>query len=230
MKHKSVLKIAARRIFFQTLFFSTLLFAILAGFHWQALKPGVPVDPLFYGSMFLFLILFGLLQWMVQKNTLAKLLADRTVRPKANEAPPPGSRQVDDDQEARTNEQKRLFVHLFSVLQREGRLLDFFQEDLSLYEDAQIGAAVRGIHESCVKSLSRYLSPKPIMEQAEGDTVSIPPGFDPNAVKLTGNVVGQPPFTGILRHRGWRLQSVALPELSASDNPALLAPAEVEII
>jgi len=230
MKHKSVLKVAARRTFFQTLFFSTLLFAILAGFHWQASKPGVPVDLLFYGSMLSFLLLFGLLQWMVQKNTLAKLLADRTDRPKTKAVQPPVNRQVDGDQEAHTNEQKRLFVHLFSVLQREGRLLDFFQEDLSLYEDAQIGAAVRGIHESCVKSLSRYLSPKPIMDKAEGDTISIPPGFDPSTVKLTGNVVGQPPFTGILRHRGWRLQSIALPELSASDNPALLAPAEVEII
>src|SRR5207253_6846543 len=34
-------------------------------------------------------------------------------------------------------------VQLLAILQREGRLLDFLQEDVDGYADAQIGAAVR---------------------------------------------------------------------------------------
>ena len=105
----------------------------------------------------------------------------------------------------------------------------FLQEDLSLYEDSQIGAAVRSIHENCKKTMARYLSPEPVMQQAEGDTVEIAAGFDQNAVKLVGNVVGQPPFKGIVRHRGWQLRSASLPKLSEAGNPDIIAPAEVEI-
>ena len=127
------------------------------------------------------------------------------------------------------NKEKRLFVHLFSVLQREGRLLDFLQEDLSHYDDGQIGAAVRHIHENCKKTIAHYLRPEPVMQQAEGQTVQIAADFDRHAVKLMGNVVGEPPFTGILRHRGWQLRSISLPKLSEMENPHFIAPAEVEI-
>ena len=40
-------------------------------------------------------------------------------------------------------------VQILAALQREGRLIDFLEEDLSAYEDAQIGAAVRNIHQGC---------------------------------------------------------------------------------
>ena len=67
------------------------------------------------------------------------------------------------------------------------------------------------------------------MEAPENEQVQIPEGFDPNAIKLVGNVVGEPPFTGILRHRGWRLETIQMPELSDTENPAIIAPAEVEV-
>lgn len=108
--------------------------------------------------------------------------------------------------------------------------MDFLQEDLDRYEDAQIGAAVRSIQENCKQTVRRYLSPEPVMRQEEGETVEIEAGFDRQAIKLTGNVGDQPPFTGILRHRGWQLRSVALPKLSETENPDLIAPAEVEIL
>lgn len=107
--------------------------------------------------------------------------------------------------------------------------MDFFQEDLTLYKDEQIGAAVRQIHENCNKTITHYLSPEPVMKAAEGETVEISAGFDRHAIKLVGNVVGQPPFTGIIRHRGWQMRSIALPDLSDKENPNLIAPAEVEI-
>ncbi len=128
------------------------------------------------------------------------------------------------------NKNKRIFLHLISVLQRDARLMDFFFEKLDQYEDAQIGAAVRNIHENSYKTVSKYLSPKPVIENDEGEEVTIEKGFDPAAVKLTGNVTGEPPFKGILRHKGWQADDFELPVLSDRENSLLISPAEVEIV
>jgi hypothetical protein len=118
-------------------------------------------------------------------------------------------------------------LHLLSLLQREGRLIDFVEEDLSGFSDAQIGAAARAVHDGCRKALRNTLSLAPIRPEAEGAQVTLPPGFDPRAVRLTGNVVGNPPFNGVLRHHGWKASAVRLPAISG--DPTLLAPAEVEL-
>jgi hypothetical protein len=128
---------------------------------------------------------------------------------------------------AETN--RRFYLHLLALLQREGRLMDFFAEDLSLYEDAQIGAAVRGIQDGCKNSLKKHIQPRPVMDQNEGDFITVPADFDPNAIKLTGNVTGEPPFRGILRHCGWRAGRVELPTLTPVRDSSIIAPAEVEI-
>lgn len=121
-------------------------------------------------------------------------------------------------------------VQILSVLQREGRFVDFLQEDLSLYDDSQIGAAVRGIHEGCRRILVDYVQLKPVIEEPEGHPVTVPAGFDANAIRLTGTVSGDPPFEGVLRHRGWRVVRVDLPRLTAERmDDWVLAPAEVEI-
>ena len=46
---------------------------------------------------------------------------------------------------------------------------------------------------------------------------------------MTGNVVGQPPFTGTLQHKGWRVTAVRLPALTAGHDTRVIAPAEVEL-
>ena len=117
---------------------------------------------------------------------------------------------------------------LLGVLQEEGRLVDFLEEDLSAYADAQIGGAVRGIHESCRKALRARLALEPVLRGAEGDTVTVEAGFDPGAIRLTGNVHGAPPFRGVLRHAGWRVTQATLRTPRGKD-PHVLAPAEVEI-
>ncbi|MGC9195371.1 MAG: DUF2760 domain-containing protein [Syntrophobacteraceae bacterium] len=121
-------------------------------------------------------------------------------------------------------------VQMLSLFQREGRLIDFLQEDLGAYEDAQIGAAVRNIHQGCRDVLNQHVELKPVYEQSEGVAVTVAPGFDTRAVRLTGNVTGEPPFTGILRHRGWRILRIELPKAAAGakDN-MIVAPAEIEI-
>ncbi|HZP40449.1 MAG TPA: DUF2760 domain-containing protein [Candidatus Binatia bacterium] len=119
-------------------------------------------------------------------------------------------------------------LRLLAVLQEEGRLVDFLTEDLSPYSDEQIGAATRGIQESCRKALRARVALEPVLAGAEGETVEVPPGFDPSAIRLSGSVTGSPPFRGVLRHPGWRATRPTLPERRGQD-PHVIAPAEVEI-
>lgn len=125
---------------------------------------------------------------------------------------------------------QRLFVHLLSVLQREGRLVDFFSEDLDAYQDMQIGAAVRSIHENCKAGLNKYLNLEPVVSNPEGQTITLKPGFDAVSIKVVGNVAGDPPFTGIVRHRGWRATNIDIPTLTDIEDNGLIAPAEVELV
>ena len=119
---------------------------------------------------------------------------------------------------------------MLAILQREGRLVDFLQEDLRPYTDDQIGAAVRSIHQGCQAALLEHVDLKPILEDAEGAEVTVPPDFDPKAIRLTGNVSGDPPFRGTLRHHGWRVVRLDLPQVTAPQELGwILAPAEVEI-
>jgi hypothetical protein len=121
-------------------------------------------------------------------------------------------------------------LRILAVLQRDGRLVDFLQEDIDSYSDAQIGAAVRDIHRGCRKSLHDYLTIEPIINAAEEAKVQVPSDFDPATIRLIGNVDGKPPFHGILKHHGWRVRSVHLPVLPAArDDSSVLTPAEVEI-
>ncbi|HEY1150015.1 MAG TPA: DUF2760 domain-containing protein [Pseudoduganella sp.] len=120
-------------------------------------------------------------------------------------------------------------LQLLSLLQREARLIDFTQENLSGYADADIGAAARVVHEGCAKVLREHFTIEAVRNEAEGSRVTLPEGFDAAAVRLTGNVVGKAPFTGTLSHRGWRATSVRLPKLAEAHDAKVLAPAEVEL-
>ena len=121
-------------------------------------------------------------------------------------------------------------LRVLAVLQRDGRLVDFLMEDIDPYTDAQIGAAVRDIHRGCRKALRDYLALEPVMAGQEESAVTVPLGFDPASVRLTGQVTGNPPFAGRLKHHGWRVKSVQLPALPGSrGDQSIVAPAEVEI-
>ena len=120
-------------------------------------------------------------------------------------------------------------VRLLALLQREGRLVDFLQESIDTYGDAQIGAAVRDIHRGCHKAIVEYLALEPVMKQPEESIVRVEAGFDASAIRLVGEVVGAPPFTGTLRHGGWRASAVRLPSTGDHHDPTVIAPAEVEL-
>ena len=122
-----------------------------------------------------------------------------------------------------------VIVQLLGLLQREGRLLDFLQEDIEPYDDAQIGAAAREVHRGCRAAVREILGIRPILDAAEGSDVEIETDFDSTRIKLTGNVHGQPPYKGILRHCGWKMTENRLPKWTAKNQTDVLAPAEVEI-
>ncbi len=139
-------------------------------------------------------------------------------------APPP----VDTDALVKAAREEGALIVL-SVLQREGRLLDFVQEDVTSYPDADVGAAARAVHEGCKKAVGQLCGLGPVRAEAEESQVTVPAGFDPTTVKLTGNVTGQPPYTGTLVHAGWKANAVTLPARDASHDDRVLAPAEVEL-
>lgn len=118
---------------------------------------------------------------------------------------------------------------LLGLLQKEGRFIDFMQEDVTTYSDADVGAAARVVHQGCAKVLSRHLRIEPVRSENEGAHITLEPGFDPAEVRPTGQVIGEPPFTGSLVHRGWRAVSVDLPQVSSSRDLRILAVAEVEL-
>ncbi|WP_242343332.1 DUF2760 domain-containing protein [Anaeromyxobacter terrae] len=120
-------------------------------------------------------------------------------------------------------------LQLLAVLQREGRLVDFIEEDLAGFPDASIGAAARTVHAGCKRAIEEYFRLEPVFREQEGARVTVAPGFDPSAIRLTGNVVGAPPFKGALRHHGWRAREVRLPPAKDGGDPTLVAPAEVEL-
>jgi hypothetical protein len=120
-------------------------------------------------------------------------------------------------------------LRLLALLQREGRLLDFLLEDIKAYDDAQVGAAVRDIHRQCQAAIKEHLTLEPVLPQAEGATVEVPTGFDPSAVRLTGNVTGQPPFRGTLQHHGWRVKAYKLAAPPEGQDELVVMPAEVEL-
>ncbi len=172
--------------------------------------------------------LFGLITGGLTIRSFRKLIPDER-RPAMGQPAPPEVPEKRAESRVQAPPSRRLFLHLLSVLQRDGRLLDFLYEDLADYDDAQIGAAVRNIHENCRNVVDTYLAPEAIVAVEEGASILIPPDFDVNQFKLSGNVQGRPPFTGVVQHRGWRMGKKELPVLLAEKDSVIIAPAEVEI-
>ncbi len=120
-------------------------------------------------------------------------------------------------------------LQLLALLQREGRLVDFLEEDVAGFADADIGAAARVVHSGCRKALRDHFELEPVRGEEEGARVTLTEGFETAAIKLTGNVQGKGPYTGTLRHRGWRAKKVSLPTAAPGHDGTVIAQAEVEL-
>ena len=120
-------------------------------------------------------------------------------------------------------------LQLLALFQREGRLIDFLQQEIAAFSDAEIGATARVVHEGCRKALHAHVKLSPVRSEEEGVSVTLAAGFDPSEVKLSGNVAGAAPYKGVLRHRGWRAKELVLPSAVKGHDPTVIAAAEVEL-
>ncbi|WP_437965439.1 DUF2760 domain-containing protein [Sorangium sp. So ce260] len=120
-------------------------------------------------------------------------------------------------------------LQLLSLLQREGRLVDFLEQDIASFGDADVGVAARMVHEGCRKALRSHAKLAPVRPEEEGAKVTLEAGYSPSEIKLIGNVSGSAPYRGVLRHRGWRADELSLPTPVAGHDASIIAPAEVEL-
>lgn len=120
-------------------------------------------------------------------------------------------------------------LRFLALLQAESRLIDFLKEDISNYNDTQVGAAVRQIHQQCSKSLEEFVTLRPVFQEAEGTKVTIPAGYDTSAIKVIGHIKGAPPYQGILRHKGWKAHKLSLPKQVVKGDQSIVYPAEIEV-
>jgi hypothetical protein len=118
-------------------------------------------------------------------------------------------------------------LQILGILQRDARLIDFLMEDVSPYSDDQVGAAFRQVNEQGRAALERYVTLRPVIDGVVNTPVRVE-SRDPNATKLIGNVPADGKAAqGVLRHNGWRAESVNLPKIAG--DVKVLAPAEIEI-
>jgi Domain of unknown function (DUF2760) len=120
-------------------------------------------------------------------------------------------------------------LQLLALFQREGRFVDFLEQDLASFSDGEIGGVARVVHEGCRKALHEHAELSPVRPEEEGSRVTLEAGFNPAEVKLSGNLQGAAPYKGVLRHRGWRAAQLTLPVPVKGHDPGVLAPAEVEL-
>jgi hypothetical protein len=118
---------------------------------------------------------------------------------------------------------------LLTLMQREGRLIDFLLENVDGADNETLGVGVRSIHQACQKVLHEHLELEPVMKAEEKSTVEVPVGFDPSAIRVTGNVTGSPPFKGTLEHHGWRVTKIKLNKPAEGQDAFVVQPAEVEL-
>jgi hypothetical protein len=120
-------------------------------------------------------------------------------------------------------------LHLLSILQRDGRFIDFLKEDIKGFPDADVGAAARLVHQGCKKAIDACFTLAPVRSEEEGAAVVVEAGFDAASISLAGNVKGEPPWKGSLTHAGWKASAVSLPERPVHVDGRVVAPAEIDI-
>ena len=120
-------------------------------------------------------------------------------------------------------------LQLLALFQREGRFIDFLEQDIGAFNDTEIGAVARVVHEGCRKALHEHAELSPVRSEEEGTPVTLQSGFNPSEVKLSGNLQGSAPYKGVLRHRGWRASQMKLPAAVKGHDASVLAPAEIEL-
>jgi len=120
-------------------------------------------------------------------------------------------------------------LRVLTLLQADARFIDFFMETLpAKLTDDQVGG-VLDVHKKIAAALRKYLILEPVLPQADGERVTVPKGFDPSAIRVLGNVTGEPPYNGELQHAGWKVKELKVPAIAEGQDPFVLQPAEVQM-
>jgi Domain of unknown function (DUF2760) len=152
-----------------------------------------------------------------------KNVASRAVEPPRPEPPKPTRAEQSQTGEA---------LILLSLLQEKGRFLDYLMEDITAFNDAQVAAASRVVHQGCAAVIKECLALSPAHSGKEGERITIEKSADPNHYRLLGKVPGAPPYSGVVVHRGWKTTKIALPRFTRPVDPAganIVSPVEVEV-
>jgi hypothetical protein len=120
-------------------------------------------------------------------------------------------------------------LRMLAILQAEARLVDFLLEDIQGASDQQIGQAVREVHRKAQAALKQHAVIETVLTACEGDSMTVPKGFDPSAIRVVGNVTGEPPFTGQVQHPGWRVKELKVSPPPEGADEFVLQPAEVQV-
>ncbi|MBL8528316.1 MAG: DUF2760 domain-containing protein [Burkholderiales bacterium] len=121
---------------------------------------------------------------------------------------------------------------LLSLLQEKGRFLDYVTEDITAFNDAQVAAASRVVHQGCSAVIKECLALSPTHEGKEGDRITLDKSSDPNRYRLLGKVPQEPPYQGVVVHRGWQTTKLALPRFTRPVDPTgpnVITPMDVEV-
>ncbi|MGB7014182.1 MAG: DUF2760 domain-containing protein, partial [Pseudolabrys sp.] len=198
---------------------SIILTVVLVGLNAFSLSP-ISSRYHFYGSVSSLLVALALLVLMMVIRSRRQ--SPDSYSTEAASSPRP---------QALTNRAEAKIVSFLGTLQERGRLVDFLMEDITTFNDAQVGAAARVVHDGCRAALQEYFGIRSVREESEGSSVTVPTGYQADEYRLIGNIRGPGPFTGTLVHRGWKADSVRLPRLVRVETDRLptIAPAEVEI-
>ncbi len=93
-------------------------------------------------------------------------------------------------------------LRLLTLLQQSGRLIDFLKE---------------------------FVTIRPVRDENEGTIINVEKGYDPSLLKVVGKVSGEPPYSGVLIHKGWKAHKKSLPKKIGKQTSEVIYPAEVEI-
>ena len=120
-------------------------------------------------------------------------------------------------------------VYLLSLFQKQGRLVDFLQQDITAFSNAEVGEAARVVHEGCSRTLRDYFTLAPIRNEDEGAEVKVESGYNLAEINLIGNVRGSSPYRGELLHHGWKVTDQHPPQQLDPNARHIVQPAEIEV-
>ncbi|MDG2196219.1 MAG: DUF2760 domain-containing protein [SAR324 cluster bacterium] len=120
-------------------------------------------------------------------------------------------------------------VFLLSLFQKQGRLVDFLQQDIASFSNAEVGEAARVVHDGCARILGDYFTLEAIRTEEEGALVSVDTDYNLSEITLTGNLRGSAPYRGELLHHGWKISDQHPPEQLDPKARFIVQPAEIEV-